>query len=548
MTRRLRGGTFRVVRHKPGAPRSWTVALGDEPSLRFRPLRATFERCTYVYRGTVEEPTEGERESATWRATEAGDVVAGQVDWDLRGWTRRTVRLTFDVTLEGDGCSDALRARTPVAVWGSPAIYHRVPATVDNPGSLERPNVLLVSLDALRADALGMGGRLPTLSPTLDRLAIDSDVWTQAFSTFNVTNPSFASIFTGRYGKHHGVYDLQTPLPDEHPTLAGLLRDAGYDTAALVAAHHLRADVSGLGRGFDAYTVATRQWSAEHAVDRAMAWIQDQEQRFFLWLHLFDPHTPHRPPGRFAIGERPDQPYGLADVTKWVPFRPLGRRPFTQPRLGAHRDLHDGEVAYVDRQIDRLLGFLTSRRLLDRTLLVVLSDHGENHGERGIHFRHAGLWDATTHVPLLIRRPGGHAQGRRLDGLAQTIDVFPTVLRHLGLNVPPVDGIDLGAVPTPNRRFVYAEHQGALGAMVRNDRFLYSRQRATPVFAGGRFLFDLRADPDQRRNRVQDLPDLAARADRLLDDWLADRASPATAVPISDEERANLRALGYVDP
>ncbi len=544
---RLRGGSYRVLRLRPGVARGWDWTPTADAYFSTRPLRSSFGPCEYRYRITALDAANGVELQRLVIKPESGDVGARNVVLDLAAHVGRPLRLVLQTDLTGDDCTPAVARTAPPALWASPALYQRQPAKRP-PGTQVRPNIILLSMDALRADALGMGGRDPSLSPALDRLALESDVWPQAFATFNVTNPSFASIFTGLYGKRHGVYDLKTPLPPHHPTLAGLLRKAGYKTQALIAAHHLNDQNSGLGRGFDGFTVAERQWAAEHATDQAINWLLQQEQTFFLWLHLFDPHTPHRPPGRFAYGEQPIRPFGLSAVDAWTPFRETGKTGFSQPRLAAHRDLYDGEVAYLDRQVDRLLGFLSSRRLLERTLLIVLADHGENAGEQGIQFRHAGLWDATTRVPLLIRWPGASTVGRRLSGLAQTIDVMPTVLGYLGLNVPPVDGTDLGRTPTPGRRYVYAEHQGALGAMIRNTHLLYSRQQASPVLGGGRFLFDMRRDPHQQHNLIERRPEIAAHADRLLDEWLADRTSPAPSLTLDEEERERLRALGYVDP
>jgi len=398
-------------------------------------------------------------------------------------------------------------------------------------------------------------------------------------------------------------------------------------------------------------TRADEHFAAELGVDQTLDWVAvhcTRPRPFFVWLHLFDPHTPHTPPDPYADGLRPAGPMGLGPVRAWVPFRELGPRGFDEPVLGGNRDLYDGEVAYVDRQVGRLLDGLASRGLLDTTLVALVADHGENLGEHGLLYRHVGLFDTTTHVPLLVRWPGPPRPGRRFDGLVQTIDLFPTLLAAAGLPVPPQDGIDLrrlspatrtaaadgaggwgsvrgprmetaaasspavdtfygsvraprmqtaaassqgadtsygsvsgqlaaaalapaallstGPAPTTTapavpalagpggRRAIFAEHSNGFGAMVRTRDYQYIVSRGnTVVFPDGPTLYDLRADPFETHNLAG--RGLAAERELagLLNGWLAQRrplpgssAGRAHPHPLSDEDAARLRALGYV--
>ncbi|MFP5287204.1 MAG: sulfatase, partial [Thermoanaerobaculia bacterium] len=475
------------------------------------------------------------------------------VEIDLSRYAGRTIDLTFQV--EGPG--ERPRGQpAPSALWGSPALYSRKAVetrTAERDG--DRPNILLLGFDTLRADALGAWGRNPSLTPSLDRLAAQSDVWLDAYSAFNVTNPSFVSILTGLYGKNHGVYDLKTPLPPGHTTLAEVLSGAGYDTLAFISASHLGDHNSGLGQGFGRVERSTEHYAAELPVDAAMDWIAGREGKakpFFLWLHLFDPHTPHTPPDPFALGLRPASPAGLGPVREWAPFRETGPRAFDEPILGGHRDLYDGEVAYLDRQTGRLLAFLESRGLLEDTLIAVVADHGENLGDHSILYRHAGLWDTTTHVPLMIRWPGRAREGRRLRGLVQTIDLFPTLVAAAGLEVPPQDGTDLRELTgegRKGRRVVFAEHADRLGLMARTPghKFILS-QGNTLFLPDGAYLYDLKADPGEEVNLVgRGLPEEKRLRD-LLTRWLADRkrrGPDPKARELTEEEKARLKALGY---
>ena len=416
-----------------------------------------------------------------------------------------------------------------------------------------RPNILLITPDTLRADALGAWGHRPSVTPALDALAAESDVWLDAYSTFNVTNPSFASLMTGLYGKDHGVYDLHTPLPESHRTLAEVLRDAGYRTHAIVSAQHLGPHNSGLDQGFDAVAVAQGNSAAELAVDEAMDWLQRQDDATpsFLWLHLFDPHTPHTPQLPYALGYRAAAPRGLAPRGGWVPFRTPGPRAFRAEGVGGDRDLYAGEVAYLDRQIDRLLGFLDSRGALRDTLVVVVADHGENLEDHGIAYRHSGLWNTTTHVPLMIRWPGAHRQGRRLHGLVQQIDLFPTLIAVAGAPVPRQDGEDLRRLTGPGhsgRPAAFSEHSDRQGAAVRTRHFRYYRSAGNPIVDDGVYFYALDNDPQELANRAGKGDPAEARLAALLDRWLATGNTRERPTPrkLTEEEAAQLRALGYL--
>jgi arylsulfatase A-like enzyme len=470
---------------------------------------------------------------------------------DLGRWAGRRVDLLLAV--------EAATA-TPVAAgppgragWGSPEVWSRRAAPAAAPAARDgRPNIVLIGADTLRADAVGPRPGRASLTPALDRLAAESDVWPDAYTCFNITNPSFASILTGLYGKNHGVYDLHTRLPAEHSTLPELLARAGYRTLAVIAARHLGDHNSGLAQGFGTVLTAAEHDAAELAATSAMDWIDQAAEPFFVWLHLFDPHTPHTPPAPFALGYRAATASGLAPATGWTPFRPPGPRTFAEPVLGAHADLYDGEVAYLDRQVDRLLGFLASRGLLERTLVVFVADHGENLGEHGIRFRHVGLFTTTTHVPLVVRWPGAAGTGRRRAGLVQTIDLFPTLLRAAGVAVPPSDGVDLDVLTGDGRRgrrAVFAEHGNGSGAMVRTATHAYATSRGNPLLPDGPSLFDLAADPAETRNLAGSGLAVEAELARLLAAWQADRRAlrgEARPHALQPEEAERLRSLGYL--
>jgi arylsulfatase A-like enzyme len=546
---RLSAAAVHALVTAAGTRAQWRLSLGASPYLSFTPLPVPARPCPCAYR--IEVRGEAGRPAVLRRVAAESSTAAAPaaVYVDLADWADQTVDLAL--ALEGPAGT--------AAAWGSPAVYSRGSrgaAAVRRPpsGTPGKPNVLLLGLDTFRADALGAYGRVPSVTPALDRLAAESDVWLDAFSCFNVTNPSFASLLTGLYGKHHGIYDFDTRLAADRTTLAEALSGLGYDTRAILSIDHLADSRSGLGQGFDGVQVPGDQFAAELAVDAAMDWIGGRERPFFLWLHLFDAHTPHTPPQPFASGFRPETAVGLAPPRSWLAFRSPGPRAYRNVVLGGSADLYAGEVAYLDFQVGRLLDFLASRRLLDDTLVVLIADHGENLEEHGVSYRHAGLWDTTTHVPLMIRWPGGKREGRRIPGLVQNVDVFPTVLAAVGAPpLPGIDGIDLRRLTgdgtgdgKAGRRVVFAEHTGRLGAMVRTRRFKYMLSQGNRFVPDGAYLYDLEHDPREEANLAGQGLRAETELAALLRRWLADRKVAPGPRPQDEEELARLRALGYL--
>ncbi|HVT60792.1 MAG TPA: sulfatase [Thermoanaerobaculia bacterium] len=544
-------GEIRVVEQVPGSRLRWRTHLGDGAYISFIPLGSE-NGCACKFRFGIRDDQMQIHVLFDSTAAAIPATAPAVQEVSLADWADHDADLLFQV----DG---NLGSPAASVLWGSPALYSRGErAAAFRPS---HPNILLLGIDTLRADRLGPWGRRPSLTPSIDALAAESDVWTQAYSTFNSTNPSFVSIMTGLYGKNHGVYDLRTRLPASYTTLASHLRRAGYQTMAIISARHLGDHNSGLGQGFAEVSRSDERFAGELAVDLAFSWVAlhaAEPRPFFAWVHLFDPHTPHTPPQPYAKGLRPAAAMGLGPVRAWVPFRPLGPRGFEEPVLGGNRDLYDGQVAYLDRQVGRLLDGVGSRGLLESTLVALVADHGESLGEHGVFFRHVGLHDTTTHVPLMIRwpAPAGEGRGRRFDGLVQTLDLFPTLLAAAGVDLPAQDGVDLRRLtgtperPAPGRRAVFAEHAGRLGSMVRTRDYHYIVSKGNPLtFLDGASLYDLRADPMETRNLAGGGRPAEGQLAGLLDSWQADRRprpGEAQPAPLSKEEVDRLRSLGYI--
>ncbi|MCJ7526230.1 MAG: sulfatase, partial [Candidatus Aminicenantes bacterium] len=274
-------------------------------------------------------------------------------------------------------------------------------------------NVLLITIDTLRYDRVGILDPRHVKTPNLDMLAEKSLVFTRAFSHNPVTLPAHINILTGTTPLFHGVSDnTGFKLDKSFLTLPHYLRRFGYRTAAFVGAFPLDSRF-GLDQGFDLYddfygTRNEREFffverPAEKVIAPAMAWIGKQTQKWFGWIHLFDPHQPYLPPSPFK------ETYAA--------------------------DPYSGEVAYVDAQLGVLFDFLRKKHLLEKTMVILTADHGEALGEKGEDTHSYFAYNNTIHVPLFI-----HIPGRKPQTFAKNVchtDIFPTVCEALNLKIPP---------------------------------------------------------------------------------------------------------------
>ena len=397
-------------------------------------------------------------------------------------------------------------------------------------GALAGANVLLVTIDTLRRDRLGSYGNPNGLTPALDRVAASAVRFTRAYSHVPMTLPAHASILTGRTPRGHGVHNnVSFRLGDAVPTLATVLKAAGYRTGAFVGAFVLDARF-GLNRGFDVYDDrypqtyggATFQFAERRASDvikPAGDLILDRQSaigdgRWFAWVHLFDPHAPYDAPAEFRAG----------------------------------RSAYDAEVAYTDASVGELLDRLRNARALDRTLVVITADHGESLGDHGETTHGLFAYDSTLNVPLLLAGPG--ISPRTLDDPVAHADIVPTIVSLLGVKPPPdLDGVSLWQA---GGHAIYFEALDAnltrdwapLTGLARGDW----KYIELPIPE----LYNVRADPEETKNlasRDVERRDTMARA---LAQIVASspRADPAvtaspTAPGIDEEAAARLRALGY---
>ncbi len=332
-------------------------------------------------------------------------------------------------------------------------------------------NVLLITVDTLRADHLSCYGYERETSPHIDRLAADGLRFTHAQSPRAKTNPAIATLLTGLYPHAHGVRDVATPLSSELPTFAEVLRAHGWETEAIVGNYVLRREHSGLARGFQLWFEELPQTrgvppddvperTAESLTDAALARfdlsppcgvrmgaLASSEAPWFLWLHYMDPHGLYDPPAEHAIF-RSDVPLPVDDGPGAPGARPPRIATYNVPaeawlpdgRIDAARviDRYDGEIHFVDAQIGRLLFELRQNGLLDDTWVVLTADHGESFGEMRYWFEHgAYAHEATCRVPLIVHPPlamrSRPAPGVR-DADIALADIAPTLLKLLGID------------------------------------------------------------------------------------------------------------------
>jgi len=367
------------------------------------------------------------------------------------------------------------------------------------------PNILLISIDTLRRDHLGCYGYRRATTPCIDKLARRGVLYERPNSTSSWTLPAHTSLLTGLYPAFHGVQDDGVSLPEEIPTLAGNLKSDGYRTLAVVS-HLYVSSRFGLNRGFDVFDDelidgGVRNPVAAEVVDRALARMPSAEsaEPWFAFLHFFDPHWDYSPPPPFDRRFTVPSYRGPIDGTmrSMTPYLVPGRR-MGAADLQHLIDLYDGEIAYVDAQIGRLLDELDSRHLLENTVIVLTGDHGEEFKEHGLLGHGQTLYAEQLRVPLIIAGPTGLPEGAHSRETVSLVDLAPTLLALAGAEpLPETAGVSLLKREQLPDRVVFSESI-RFGNEMRCARV--GPYKMIHYLQGDRrFFFDLRADPGEQR-------------------------------------------------
>ena len=397
-------------------------------------------------------------------------------------------------------------------------------------------NLLVITLDTTRADRIGAYGYQGVETPTIDRLAHEGVLFEQTMAVAPLTLPAHCSIFTSKFPPEHGVRDNGGFfLSPKQLTLATLLKHQGLKTGAVVAPFVLDGKW-GLNQGFDTYvdqfelpekggfSMGDIQRPGNEVVDRALPWLEKVKgERFFAWLHFYDPHSPYAPPEPFK--------------TRYV----------EHPYLG--------EIAFMDSQIARVIDFLERNALLDKTIVAVIGDHGESLGQHGEGTHSFFIYQSTTRVPFIIRAPFERLRGRRVADPVRSVDLMPTVLDLMGIPPPKsIAGVSLTPLMTGARSSMDLE--GYAEALYPLHHFGWSELRAWRV---GRYkaidaprpeLYDLARDPHETTNLYAERRAVAdgmiARLRAVEQETSGDESVSKPAPDVDPDTRARLAALGYV--
>lgn len=437
-----------------------------------------------------------------------------------------------------------------------------------------RPHVVLVTIDTLRADHCSTYGYPRSTTPFLDSLAAAGVRFDWAYAPMPVTGPAHAALFTSLSPAALGLPRNGIALSAERPTLAQVLHDAGYRTAAFVGSYPV-SHRFGFATGFDHFdddfeggdpTFSFKRWEgldvegtfdrrAGHTVDRILEWLNghDPATPLFLWCHMFDPHRPFDAPPPFETAFQPP-----AEATP----------------VEIDNALYDGEILYADTQLERLVS--ATDRLLGRdgTLVIVTSDHGEGLMDHGWPTHGAQLYEEAVRVPLVMRWPEGIATARQVRSPVQLIDLFPTLIELLQVDAGEMllqgsslakllaDDKDAATEPlihTQRREFrsrletrpIASTSTDKVTLEIVGEMYAVRHGRWKLIDApdeGRRELYDLEGDPQERNNIVADHSDVADRLAAAIKQWHARQLELAPADPQqpSQEDLRRLELLGYV--
>jgi arylsulfatase A-like enzyme len=480
----------------------------------------------------VEAVSDGKRQELLRTTVRPDELREGWVDHrvDLDDLAGKTVAFQF---------STAPLADTPgftLPVWGAPEILvqrERDP----------RRNLVLVSLDTVRADHVLTEAFGEALTPSLDALAGEGVTFEQVVAPYNSTTASHMTLFTGVYPALHRVNYPAFTLPQSIPTLAEILSRSGYQTAAVTENAMITAG-AGFARGFDSYRENRSVLDAAGDVDATFGeggrWLeQHKDERFFLFLHTYEAHAPYKPKG--------DTLEHLSPVTA---------EEQAHNRFARNRRQYAAEIRYTDEVFGKLIDDLERQDLLDHTIIVVTSDHGEEFGEHGSLGHSKTLYDEVLRVPLVIWAPGLVSEGRRIPEQISLVDVTPTLLDLLGVTAPPgLHGVSLrGLVSGEDQSLDEVRFAEGLNEETPRRRLIVARTKDYKWIQLAddpepREVYDLRNDPGEKSPSKD--PALIARGRELIARYRALEGAPKPAPspdrPLDPATQRKLEALGYVD-
>jgi arylsulfatase A-like enzyme len=413
------------------------------------------------------------------------------------------------------------------------------------------PNVVLLTVDTLRADHLGCYGYHRDTSPYIDAFAQEGVLCEGMYCSALPTQPSYTTLYTGQHAVRHGIvgHRSEAEISPAAILLPELFLRAGYRTCAVDT---LWMQKDWFGRGYEQYIdpgakrILSMTVPAEDLTARAVPWIREHaDEPFFLFMHYWDTHAPYTPPKAYQklfYQGNPFDPNNHSLDNAWHhPISSLLRDVLLRRSEGIVTDaefvvaLYDQEVRHADDGLGEVIGCIDELGLAENTLILVMGDHGESLGEHGIFFEHHGLYDCTLRIPFILRQTGTLPEGTRVPQMFATHDIAPTLLEAAGLPIPSsMDGQSFWKTLTGEEQSeggdkVYSVEgtiQAKWSLRTLDHKFILSRE---PDFYGTplRELYDLKSDPGENHNIASERADLAAEMEADLEGWIAARVKEA---------------------
>lgn len=418
-------------------------------------------------------------------------------------------------------------------------------------------NIILISIDTLRADHLGCYNYPRPTSPAIDAFSKDAVLFQQCIAQSTSTLASHASMLTSLIVSHHGAYFTRSqPLPQEIKTMAEFLKERDYHTVSFNDGGQIAAKF-GLDQGFDIYESLpfdeVEEMSFRRIVERAGAWIDDNPgEKFFLFLHTYETHHPYTPESYYLDMFETDYNGSLPEH---ISVKLLEQINSGEVAIDEHDKKHiintyDAEIRTMDDSFARFIAFLKKRNIYDNTLIIFTSDHGEEFGEHGIWGRHSHtLYNEQLLVPLIVKLPNSQSAGRKLNAMVRSIDILPTVLDLVGHDIPTdLEGLSLmpqvnGGKPDNNlfaisQRDMQKTYPRKYWSVIQNNWKLYDKK-----------LFDLLADPHELIDATERNRSLKSRLESMAIAFMKRRAKSRKTekVNIDKKLKEKLKTLGYVD-
>jgi arylsulfatase A-like enzyme len=469
---------------------------------------------------------------------------------------------------------------------------------------MQRPNVILISIDTLRADHVSCYGYHRKTTPNIDKIASEGTIFYRNYSTGVWTPPGHASMLTGLYVSEHGVYG-ENRLSKTIPTIAEKLKQHGYQTAGFVNNSQV-GELVGFDKGHDTFVEVWKGVKPKSMVEWVMkgiarrirkktgyedmganktnrmfkGWLEnniDKDSSFYAFLHYIEPHNPLDPPRPFKrrFSKHPLIDVDLKKINK-VAYNPLicllEDLQLTKEEISFLKSLYDGEIAYTDHKVGEVASMLKEKQCYDNTLIIITSDHGEHFGEHNLWSHTGSLYNEVLHIPLIIKFPKGVAHLKEVKHCTQLVDIFPTIMditrvsQKEQINTSGVSLVCNGNKSNTFHDYIFAEWEGRIPYFIQEklkfnnsskdiDKITHKmkmisdgRYKYISISDGSEELYDLSIDSNENNNLINESNDAVSILKVKLDEWKSEAAAEMNEErsEIDEETRKNLERLGYM--